>query len=158
MSYIKASNYLKEKGYEDRIIIPEKESSTVALAAIALGVPEDSIAKSLSFLIEDKPILIVVSGNSKIDNKKYRDYFHIKAKMIPYDEVEKYTGHYPGGVCPFGIDSNVDIYLDVSLKRHDILYPACGDDHSAVKLTLKELEELSNYKEYIDVCKEIENA
>lgn len=153
MSYIKASTYLKEKGFEDRIIIPEKESSTVELAAIALGVEEDSIAKSLSFLIEDKPILIVVSGNSKIDNHKYKEKFHIKAKMIPYDEVEKYTGHFPGGVCPFGIDENVDVYLDVSLKKHNILYPACGDDHSAVKLGLEELERLSNYKEWIDVCK-----
>lgn len=154
MSYEKASEYLKEKGYEDHIIIPKVKSGTVEEAAVALGVEPKEIAKTISLLIHDEPILIVTEGTAKIDNHKYKQTFHIKAKMIPYDQVEELTGHAPGGVCPFGIKDGIKVYLDESLKQFDVVYPACGNDQSAVKLTLEELEEVSNFVEWVDVCKE----
>lgn len=154
MSYEKASKYLEEKGYGDHIIIPEVKSGTVEEAAIALGVEPKEIAKTISLLIHDEPILIVTEGTAKIDNHKYKQTFHIKAKMIPYEQVEELTGHAPGGVCPFGINDGIKVYLDESLKQFEVVYPACGNDQSAVKLTLEELEEVSNFVEWVDVCKE----
>lgn len=154
MSFEKAKAYLEEKGYGDKIIIPEKKSGTVEEAAEALHVPAASIAKTLSLLIHDEPILIVTEGTAKIDNHKYKSTFHIKAKMIPYDEVEKYIGHAPGGVCPFGIHDGIKVYLDETLKKFEYVYPACGNDQSAVKLSLEELEDVSNFVEWVDVCKE----
>ena len=116
---------------------------------------EEEIAKTLSFIVDDKPILIVTSGDQKIDNPKYKAEFHTKAKMIPFDDVEKLTGHMVGGVCPFGVNDSVDVYLDVSLKRFDIVYPACGTPNSAAKLNIEELEKASSFKKWIDVCKNI---
>ena len=130
-----------------------ESSATVKEAAKAIGCKESEIAKTLSFLIEDKPILIVVAGDCKIDNGKYKQEFGKKAKMIPYEEVEKLIGHNVGGVCPFGINENVTVYLDNSLKKFDTIYPACGESNTAVKLTIEELEKTSNYKKWIDVCK-----
>lgn len=154
MSFEKAKQYLEEKGYADHIIIPEEKSGTVEEAAEALGVKPAEIAKTISLLIHDEPILIVVEGIAKIDNHKYKEEFHIKAKMIPYDEVESYIGHAPGGVCPFGIKEGVKVYLDESLKKFETVYPACGSDQSAVKLSLSELEEVSGFIKWVDVCKE----
>ena len=119
MSLEKAKIYLKEKGYEDHIIELEQSSATVSLAAEALGVEEGMIAKTMSFLQNDLPVLIVIEGTARIDNRKYKDTFHTKAKMIPFDEVEQYIGHAPGGVCPFGIKEGVRVYLDESLKKFD---------------------------------------
>ena len=130
-------------------------SATVREAANALGCSEGEIAKTLSFLVGDKPILIVTAGDSKIDNSKYKKEFNTKAKMIAFDDVEKIIGHSVGGVCPFGINENVEVYLDESLKQYEIIYPACGSSNSAVKLTINELERTSNYKKWIDVCKNI---
>ena len=110
-------------------------------------------AKTLSFLVEEKPILIVVSGDAKIDNSKYKAEFHKKAKMIPHENVEKIIGHQVGGVCPFGINEGVEVYLDKSLQKYKTVYPASGSDSSAVKLTIQELEQASNYQKWIDVCK-----
>jgi prolyl-tRNA editing enzyme YbaK/EbsC (Cys-tRNA(Pro) deacylase) len=156
MSFEKASAYLKEQGFEDRIIIPSESSATVALAAEAIGCEPDHIAKTLSFLVGDEPIMIVTSGLARIDNPKYKHTFHIKAKMIPSFEVEELTGHAPGGVCPFGRNAGVKTYLDESLKKYETVYPACGDDHSAVKLSIAELEQLSTPEGWVDVTKEPE--
>lgn len=138
----------------DRCIDLKESSATVALAAQALGTEEARIAKTMSFLIDDQPLIVVVAGDARVDNHKYKETFHKKAKMIPGVECEKYIGHRPGGVCPFCLPPHVPVYLDVSLKRFDIVYPAAGTDHSAVKLTIDELEKYSNSKGWVDVCKQ----
>lgn len=138
---------------EQRVLVFEESSATVSEAALAVGVSEGEIAKTLSFYVDEKPILIVVAGDVKIDNAKYKQFFGKKAKMIPFEEVEEVIGHKVGGVCPFGVNPGVDIFLDVSLKEYECVYPACGTGNSAVKLSIKELEDSSNYKEWIDVCK-----
>ena len=155
MSLEKAKEYLKGYGLENNIMEFNTSSATVEEAAKALNCEEKEIAKTLSFLVNDEPILIVVAGDKKIDNPKYKAEFNTKAKMITFDEVEGYTGHKPGGVCPFGIKENVKVYLDDSLKRFNVIYPACGSSNSAVKLTIEELEKVSNYEKWIDVCKDI---
>ena len=139
MSLEKAKKYLQKYGLENKIMEFSVSSATVEEAARAINCKEEEIAKTLSFIVDDKPILIVVAGDSKIDNSKYKTEFHTKAKMIPFDQVEKLTGHAVGGVCPFGVNPNVDIYLDNSLKRFEVIYPACGSSNSAVKLSLDEL-------------------
>ena len=156
MSLLKAKEVLQRYGLEDRIMEFDVLSSTVKEAAKEINCKEEEIAKTLSFIVEDKPILIVVAGDSKIDNSKFKTEFKTKAKMIPIDNVEEMIGHAVGGVCPFGVNKNVDVYLDDSLKRFEIIYPACGSSNSAVKLTLDELEKTSNYKKWIDVCKGIQ--
>ena len=115
-----------------------------------------SIAKTLSVLQGEKPVLIVTEGTAKLDNHKYKSLFHMKAKMIPYDEVETYVGHAPGGVCPFGVNEGVAVYLDESLRKFDTVYPAAGNGHTAVKLTLQELEAAAGAEGWVDVCKEPE--
>ena len=137
----------------DRVIHLAASTATVAEAAEALGVEPRMIAKTLSFLQEEKPVLILTEGTAKIDNRKYKDTFHIKAKMIPFEEVETQVGHAPGGVCPFGINENVIVYLDESLRQFENVYPAAGDDHSAVKLTVDELEKIAGATGWVDVCK-----
>lgn len=154
MSFDKAKKYLEEKGYADHIIELADSSATVQLAAQALGVEPGMIAKTLSFLNGDKPILILAEGTARIDNHKYKDTFHVKAKMIPFDDVEQYIGHAPGGVCPFGIKEGIAVYLDESLKKFDTVYPAAGNDHSAVKLTIAELEAVADAEGWVDVCKD----
>ena len=156
MSIIKAKEYLKSVGYEDRVIEFAESTATVAEAAEAVGVEPAMIAKTMSFLVGDKAILILAEGTARVDNRKYKDTFHIKAKMIPFDEVEQYIGHAPGGVCPFGINEGVDVYLDESLRQFDTVYPAAGHDHSAVRLAVPELEKIAGAKGWIDVCKELE--
>lgn len=128
-------------------------SATVALAAQAIGCREGEIAKTLSFLIGDEPILIVAAGDCKIDNAKYKSQFAAKAKMIPFDQVEARIGHAVGGVCPFGVEDGVTVYLDASLRQFDAVYPACGSSNSAIRLTIEELERVSGYRRWIDVCK-----
>lgn len=156
MSFSKAKEYLKTKKLDKNIMEFDVSSATVEEAAKAIGCQEGEIAKTLSFLVEEEPILIVVAGDAKIDNSKYKGEFHKKAKMIPFEEVEKLIGHAVGGVCPFGIKEGVKVYLDKSLQKYKTIYPACGSSNSAVKLTTKELEIASNYQKWIDVCKEIE--
>ena len=156
MSYERARQYLEEKGFADRIRLFEVSSATVELAAKAVGTEPGRIAKSLTFKVEDKPVMILTAGDVKIDNAKYRHFFHAKAKMLTYDEVEPLIGHAVGGVCPFGIEPGVTVYLDDSLKRYDVVYPACGTDNSAVELSIADLEVCSGYREWIDVCKGID--
>ncbi len=155
MSLEKAKAYLAEKGYADHVIELEDSSATVQLAAQALGVELGMIAKTMSFLIGEEAILILTEGTARVDNRKYKDTFHMKAKMIPFEEVENWIGHAPGGVCPFGIKEGVKVYLDESLKQFDTVYPAAGNDHSAVKLTIAELEEVAGAVGWVNVCKEL---
>lgn len=153
MSLEKAKEHLQKYGIAERIMEFSTSSATVEEAAKAINCKEEEIAKTLSFIVGDKPILIVVAGDSKVDNSKFKEEFQTKAKMIPFEDVERLTGHAVGGVCPFGVNQNVDVYLDNSLKRFEVIYPACGSSNSAIKLTLDELEKTSNYKKWIDVCK-----
>lgn len=153
MSFESAKEHLYYKGLADNIIVLAQSSATVEEAAAAVGCESARIAKTLSFLLDDKAILIVTAGDAKVDNKKYKDEFNQKARMIPYDFAESYIGHKPGGICPFAVKDDVSVYLDKSLKRFDIVYPACGDDHSAVALTLTQLEQASEYERWVDVCK-----
>lgn len=155
MSLEKAKEYLQKYGLEKRIMEFDVSSATVEEASKAINCKQEEIAKTLSFIVDNTPILIVVSGDSKIDNSKFKTEFHTKAKMIPFDSVEELIGHAVGGVCPFGINKNVEVYLDNSLKRFNIIYPACGSSNSAVRLTLEELGKTSNYKKWIDVCKDL---
>ena len=153
MSLERAMRYLKEKGLESHVIIPDHSSATVAEAAEALGCEPGMIAKTLSFLQGDRPVLILAEGTARIDNAKYKSLFHCKAKMIPAEEVEALVGHAVGGVCPFGVNADVAVYLDESLKLHETVYPAAGTDHSAVRLTIAELETACPDAEWIDVCR-----
>lgn len=156
MSQKRAENYLEQKGFLDHIIRLEASTATVAEAADALGVEPGMIAKTMSFLLDDQPILILTEGTARVENRKYKNTFHIKAKMIPFEEVEQWIGHAPGGVCPFGINDGVKVYLDESLRRFETVYPAAGDAHSAVKLTIPELEEVAEAVGWVDVCKELQ--
>ncbi|MGN0485494.1 MAG: YbaK/EbsC family protein [Lachnospiraceae bacterium] len=154
MSLEKAKQDLAKKGFLDHVIELEESTATVAMAAEALGVEQGRIAKTMSFLQGEQAVLILTEGTVRIDNRKYKDTFHTKAKMIPFEEVESAIGHAPGGVCPFGVNEGVKIYLDESLKKFDTVYPAAGDDHSAVRLTISELEQASDASGWVDVCKE----
>ena len=156
MALDKARAHLAARGLEERIIIPEQSSATVSEAAAALGCEPGMIAKTLSFLQEDGPVLILAEGMARVDNKKYRDRFGCKAKMIPAEQVEPLIGHDVGGVCPFGANPGVRVYLDVSMKRHGTVYPAAGSDHSAVRLSIAELERACDGAEWVDVCKDPE--
>ena len=153
MSLERAKAYLEDKGFADRIIIPEHASATVAEAAEALGCDPAMIAKTLSFFQDDRPVLILAEGTARIDNSKYRAQFGCKAKMIPGELVEQLIGHDVGGVCPFGVNDGVRVCLDVSLKKHEIIYPAAGTDHSAVRLTTGELEQACPGAVWVDVCR-----
>lgn len=153
MSVEKVKEYFKKYNIENRIQEFKESSATVELAAKALNCKPEKIAKTLSFKIEDKPILIVVAGDARIDNSKYKAQFGKKAKMLTQDEVLELIGHPVGGVCPFAINEGVDVYLDKSLKRFENVYPACGSSNSAIQLSIEELEKYSNYNLWVDVCK-----
>lgn len=153
MAIEKVREYFKQWGIEDRILEFDVSSATVELASQAVGCEPKRIAKTLSFMVDGKPILIVVAGDAKIDNPKYKAQFSTKAKMLTPDEVLKLVGHAVGGVCPFGIHEGVSVYLDQSLKRFDTVFPACGSSNSAIELSIEELEKYSNYSSWVDVCK-----
>lgn len=156
MSIEKVKSYFKNFGIEDRIREFDTSSATVELAAAALNCQPERIAKSLSFMLKDRAIIVVTAGDVKIDNKKFKEFFATKAKMIDKDRVEDLIGHEVGGVCPFALKDGVEVYLDQSLKRFETVFPACGSSNSAIEVTLDELEKYSNYKEWIDVTKNIE--
>lgn len=154
MSLQRVKNHLSKFNLEDRIIVLNESSATVAEAAHALNTDPERIAKTLGFYVDGKPILIVACGTAKIYNSKFKKVFGKHGgHMIPIDEVENIIGHAVGGVCPFGIEAGVKVYLDKSLKQFDIVYPAAGTSNSAVKLTLEELEKSSGYTAWIDVTK-----
>lgn len=153
MAFTEAKAFLDEKGFGDRVMEFEVSSATVELAAVAVGTEPERIAKSLTFMVEEGPVMIVCAGDAKVANAKYKAFFHTKAKMLTAEEVVEYIGHAVGGVCPFGIKDGVKVYLDESLKRFDTIYPACGSSNSAVRLTCEELEKASDSLAWIDVCK-----
>ena len=154
MSIEKVRNYFRPLGMEDRIREFSVSSATVELAAVAVGVEGARIAKSLSFKVDDQPIIIVAAGDTKVDNSRYKAYFHTKAKMLTHEEAHTLIGHDVGGVCPFALPENVKVYLDVSMQRFDTVFPAAGSDNSAIELTCEELEKYSsNFVQWVDVCK-----
>lgn len=153
MSIEKGRAYFRQFGMEDRVREFDVSSATVELAALALGVEGARIAKTLSFKKDDSCILILAAGDARIDNHKFKDKFHMKAKMLAPEEVLSIVGHPVGGVCPFGINDGIDVYLDESLKRFETVFPAVGSANSAIELDLDELYKYSNAIEWIDVCK-----
>ena len=158
MAFEKAKAHLEQYGFGDRIIVTERSSATVAEAAEAIGCEAAMIAKTLSFLQGEKPVLILADGLARIDNRKYKDRFGCKARMIPADQVGPLTGHEIGGVCPFGVNPEVAVYLDESLRKHETVYPAVGTDHSGVRLTIPELERCSEARGWVDVCRQREET
>ncbi len=152
MSLDAVKTYFAKFGMEERIMVLSQSTATVDEAAAAHGVDPDQIGKTLSFKLDEGPILIVVAGRARIDNKKYKQVFSKKAKMLSRDEALAYTGHGIGGVCPFGLPGPVDVFLDVSLKAHREIIPAAGDTNASIRLTLEELERYSNAKGWVDVC------
>ena len=156
MSIEKGREYFRQFGMEDRVLEFDVSSATVELAAQAVGVEGARIAKTLSFMVGEQPILILMAGDVKVDNSKYKGQFHTKAKMMSPDQLEEFVGHQIGGVCPFGIKDGVEVYLDASMKRFETVFPAVGSSNSAIELTIEELEKYSNYKEWVEVSKPIE--
>jgi prolyl-tRNA editing enzyme YbaK/EbsC (Cys-tRNA(Pro) deacylase) len=153
MAIEKVKSYFEKYGIADRVLEFDVSSATVELASQAVGCEPCRIAKTLSFMLKDKPILIVTAGEAKIDNHKYKTQFGAKAKMLTPDEVESLIGHAVGGVCPFAINDGVTVYLDESLKRFETVFPACGSSNSAIELTIEELEKYSGFSDWVDVCK-----
>lgn len=153
MAIEKVKDFFKQYGMDSQIKEFEVSSATVDLAASALGCEPERIAKTLSFMVDGQAVLVVAAGDAKVDNKKFKEYFKTKAKMLSPDEAIDRVGHAIGGVCPFAIKNNVSVYLDISLKRFETIYPACGSSNSAIELTIKQLEQYSSYSEWIDVCK-----
>ncbi|MBQ8550295.1 MAG: YbaK/EbsC family protein [Clostridia bacterium] len=153
MSIEKVKAYFKTFGIEDRVQEFSVSSATVDLAAAALGCEPCRIAKTLSFMVDNAPILIVAAGDTKIDNPKYKAQFAVKAKMLSLDEAVELIGHAVGGVCPFAVNEGVKVYLDESLKRFDTVFPAAGSSNSAIELTIEELEKYSGFESWVDVCK-----
>ena len=152
MAFDAAKDYLEKKGYGDRVLVFDTSSATVELAAQAVGTEPARIAKSLTFRVGENPVMIVCAGDAKVANAKFKAFFHTKAAMLTREEVSALIGHDVGGVCPFGRRDGVSVYLDESLKRFDIIYPACGSANSAVRLSPEELEALSESSGWIDVC------
>ena len=153
MSIEKVKAFFADKGMEERVIEFPVSSATVELAAVAAGCIPARIAKTLSFIVNEKAILIVAAGDAKIDNAKFKAFFKTKAKMITPEEVIELVGHAVGGVCPFAINDGVCVYLDTSLRRFATVFPACGSSNSAIELSIPELESYSSFSKWIDVCK-----
>lgn len=153
MAIERVREYFRKYGMEERIQEFDVSSATVELAAQALHCEPQRIAKTLSFQVEGRVVLIVAAGDAKIDNHKYKAQFATKAKMLAPEEAEALIGHAVGGVCPFAVNEGVEVYLDESLKRFDTVFPACGSGNSAIELTIPELETCSGYVEWVDVCK-----
>ena len=154
MAIERVREYFSHQGIADRILEFDVSSATVDLAAHALGCEGKRIAKTLSFHVDGKVVLIVAAGDAKIDNPKYKAQFHTKAKMLAFDEAESLIGHAVGGVCPFAVNDGTEVYLDESLKRFETVFPACGSSNSAIELTIDELQKYStNFVEWVDVCK-----
>lgn len=154
MAIERARAHLNKYNMANRIRELDTSSATVELAAQALGVEGARIAKTLSYMVEGAPILICAAGDIRVDNRKFKDTFHTKAKMLTAEQAEEMIGHAVGGVCPFGINEGIKVYLDVSLKRFETVFPACGSSNSAIELTIPELEKVSEFSEWVDVAKE----
>ena len=153
MSIEKVRTYFAQFGMEHRILEFPVSSATVELAALALNCEPCRIAKTLSFNVNDTPILIVAAGDAKVDNAKYKAYFGAKAKMLSHEEAAVKIGHAVGGVCPFAVNEGVKVYLDESMRRFETMFPAAGSSNSAIELTIAELEQYSGFAAWVDVCK-----
>lgn len=153
MSIEKVKAYFAQYGMQERILEFPVSSATVELAAEALHCEPCRIAKTLSFMVGEKPVLIVAAGDTKIDNPKYKAQFGTKAKMLTPEQAEILVGHAVGGVCPFAVQPGVEVYLDASLKQFETVFPVCGSSNSAIELTIPELERYSGYTAWVDVCK-----
>ena len=153
MSAEKVREYLKGKGMEDRITVHQETIDTVEHAAQQIGCSEAEIAKTLSFLVEDQPVVVVMAGDGRVNSSKFKAQFHTKPHMVPRDRVEELIGFAPGGVCPFGVPEGIPIWLDVSMKRFEYVHPAGGNEFLSVKLTPDELEKASEASGWCDVCK-----
>lgn len=153
MAIERVKAYFRQYGMEQKIQELAVSSATVELAAEALNCEPQRIAKTLSFMVDGHAVLVVAAGDAKIDNSKYKAQFGTKAKMLSPEEAEALVGHAVGGVCPFAVNEGVPVYLDVSLKRFETVFPACGSSNSAIELTISELETYSGYVEWVDVCK-----
>lgn len=153
MSLERVLGFFESKGMAERVLILDESSATVELAAHALRCPPERIAKTLSFLVGDRPVLVVMAGDAKVNNSKFKAFFKEKARMLTAEQAEALVGHAVGGVCPFAVNEGVQVYLDDSLKRFETVFPACGSGNSAIELTLPELETLSNFISYVDVTK-----
>lgn len=156
MSLETAKEYLKQYGMEGRVLEFSQSSATVAEAAKAAGTEPGRIAKTMSFYVGEEPVLVLLAGDVKVDNHKYKEQFHTKAKMLPPDELPEVIGHAMGGVCPFGIKPGVTVYLDVSLRRFETVFPAAGSSNSAIELSIPELEQVSGAKGWVDISKPTE--
>lgn len=156
MAIEKVREYFKTLGIEKRIMELDVSSATVQLASEALGCEPKRIAKSLSFMVSGKAILVVAGGDARVDNAKFKAQFGVKAKMLTPDEAVSLVGHAVGGVCPFAVNEGVCVYLDKSLTRFETVFPACGSSNSAIELTIGELEKYSLYTSWVDVCKDWE--
>lgn len=155
MSIERVREYFKQYGMEQRVREFEKSSATVKEAAEAAGTEEGRIAKTMSFFVGEQPILVLLAGDVKVDNRKYKDCFGTKAKMLPPEMLPEVIGHAMGGVCPFAVNEGVKVYLDASLKRFETVFPAAGSANSAIELTIPELEETSGYIAWVDISKPI---
>ena len=153
MALTEVKKYFRQFGMEDRVLELSESSATVELAANALGCEPARIAKTLSFSMEGKPVLLVTAGDAKVDNAGYKARFHQKAKMLTPQEALELIGHPVGGVCPFAVKPGVSVYLDESLRRFKTVFPACGSGNSAIELTIPEMERYSGALEWVDVCK-----
>ena len=153
MSIENVKAYFKGYGIDERILEFDVSSATVELAAEGLHCEPKRIAKTLSFLVDGHAVLVVAAGDAKIDNPKYKAQFGTKAKMLSPQQVEELVGHAVGGVCPFAVHEDADVYLDVSLKRFETVFPACGSSNSAIEFTIPEMERYSGYLGWVDVCK-----
>ena len=153
MAIEQVRTYLKQYGVEEKILEFDVSSATVELAAAAMNCEPQRIAKTLAFMVDGHAVLVVAAGDAKIDNPKYKAQFGTKAKMLSPNETELLVGHAVGGVCPFAVKEGVEVYLDVSLKRFETVFPACGSANSAIELRIPELEKYSGFVSWIDVCK-----
>ena len=153
MSAEKVRKYLRDKGLESHITVHEETIDTVEHAAKQVGCSEAEIAKTLSFMVDDKPVIVVMAGDGRVNSSKFKGQFHTKPHMVPRDIVNDVIGHEPGGVCPFAVKEGIPVWLDVSMRRFEIVHPAAGDEFTSVALTLDELEMASDAEGWCDVCK-----
>ena len=156
MSLETAKEYLRSFGMGGRVLEFSQSSATVAEAARAAGTEPGRIAKTMSFYVGEEPVLILLAGDVKVDNHKYKEQFHTKAKMLPPEDLPEVVGHAMGGVCPFGIKPGVTVYLDESLKRFETVFPAAGSSNSAIELSIPELEKVSGARAWVDISKPVE--
>ena len=154
MSCEKALAYLRQVGLGDRLVIREHASDTVEHAAQACGCIPAQIAKTMSFLVEGKAVLIVAAGDARVNSSAFKKQFHVKAQMVPWDQVEAMTGHAPGGVCPFGIPQEVRTFLDVLLRRFSRVHVAGGSGNATAGMSCEELERCQNFTGWVDICRD----